>query len=146
MTKDNEPVRLYVGSGTRDAGYQARWKVYTGQHKATLPSRVKVALDDGFKMTHMGLLAMTPLPAFEERAPVRSLFLAIEALFSAMFFAQDPGAQDQLCADLLPWSRMDVTWDSLCSHSLLREWHRVGSETEEERNARRGKNHDRLHP
>lgn len=53
--KLGERTRVYIGSATRrDGGIQGRWADY--ENRIHLPRYVAEALDEGFEITHMGLL------------------------------------------------------------------------------------------
>lgn len=77
---DNRP-KVYIGSGTAASkGIKTRLSQYDVGH--VVPRYVQCALNDGFKITHKGLLCWCPIPAAGEGFKLRGLFLIIECVFT----------------------------------------------------------------
>lgn len=86
MEKNGRRPKLYFGSGTDMLwGVPGRMRVYDTR-ASNLPKYVKRALDDGFEITHKGLLCWMPLPAIINRALCRLLILALESAFTWAFW------------------------------------------------------------
>jgi hypothetical protein len=79
---------FYIGSGTdAEYGVRARIPVYFNRVEDKPPVNIKTAFDDGAELEHCGLLcwARLPRPSLVPRA--RARFVAVEALFTTLFFA-----------------------------------------------------------
>ncbi|KAM0281006.1 hypothetical protein ACHAQH_003735 [Verticillium albo-atrum] len=86
MEKPSHQAKLYVGSGTNaENGVAARFRNYELLH--TLPRYVQLDLDKGYTISHKGLLAWAPIPAFELIPKARVRFVAVEAVLAYVFFA-----------------------------------------------------------
>ncbi|KAJ4369769.1 hypothetical protein N0V83_005533 [Neocucurbitaria cava] len=121
MEKDGCPTLVYIGSGT-DAiqGVSARLPHYV-PGCAAAPRFVRHAFRKGYHVAHRGLLCWTPLPNAGLVPRVRARFLALEALFTCLFFAAYAAVTDQYHEHLLRWEREAVEWGPLCSHISLKE-------------------------
>lgn len=115
------PTKVYVGSGT-DAkkGVLSRLAQYF-PGSTVLPRFVRQAFEQGYHIAHHGLLCWTPLPRPGLVPRVRARFLALEALFTALFHAAIPAITDMYFAHLLLWERITAEWEPLCSHLPLSE-------------------------
>jgi hypothetical protein len=109
---------IYVGSGTDSRGGVAS-RFYQYDTKASLPVYVERALKDGYTITHKGLLCWCPVPAAAIRFQVRTVILALEAMFSFVFWAMKSRTKDYGMPKLCPWNIEDLHYDGLCSHSAL---------------------------
>ncbi len=112
---------IYIGSSTHSvSGVYQRLRQYDSM--VNVPMYVRTALDDGYKITHKGLLCWAPLPKASARFPLRVLFLALETAFSIVFWAmysktKDYGMPKHLC----PWQMDAVHHDGCCSHPAIKE-------------------------
>lgn len=121
MAKSGCEDGLYIGSGTNsDHGVLVRVNQYK-PGGSVLPRSVKRAFEQGYHVAHRGLLCSSPLPTLGLVLRVRARFLALEALFTALFFASIPAITDSYFEHLLLWKRDTVTWKPLCSHLPLNE-------------------------
>lgn len=117
--KPNHKPRLYIGSGTAAVGgVQRRLQDYING-KRTIPSLVKLAVEDGYTCSHVGLLCWAPIPPPELVPKARVRFVAMEAMFCQIFFALAETVVD--ISYWVPWKRADVVWEPLCSHTPLIE-------------------------
>lgn len=111
---------IYIGSGTaRKQGVWSRFLCYLGCY--TLPFYVQKAMNDGYEMTHYGLLCWAPTPTLIMMFPQRVLFLALETTFSFVFWSMKSRKSDYCMSHAFFWSLDDVQYDGLCSHSPLTE-------------------------
>ena len=102
LEKNGERTRVYVGSGTNsDTGLHYCWKQY--DNKEHLPSGVKKAFEDGFKITYKGLLCWIPMPSPGKVLMYRLLFLALECLFTYYFWTMRPGTHEAAMSYICPW-------------------------------------------
>ncbi|KAG4431265.1 Heat shock 70 kDa protein [Cadophora sp. M221] len=69
----------------------------------------------------MALLGHCPIPSARYIPIIRTLVLALEAVFTALFWAFVPSDKDFGVSHLCPWNPDDFEWLGLCSHSSLRE-------------------------
>lgn len=85
------------------------------------PYYVQKAHDDGYSITHMALLVQCPIPSIENHPKLRVVLLAMEAVFTGVFWAlyrrDIPYGLRHIC----PWSIQSLGWTGLCSHSPLLE-------------------------
>lgn len=111
---------LYVGSGTSFyRGVRARLKEH---REGTLsPLNVKKALKFGYSITHVALLAHCDIPSAANVPRIRTLIVALEAVFTGLFWAFAPSEKTYGLAPMCPWDRDAFEWLGLCSHSPLHE-------------------------
>lgn len=111
---------VYIGSGTSaSTGVHGRFGEY--KHNKHLPKYVKAAVDQGFTISHMGLLLWAPIPSAADIPKFRVLFIAIEAALSFYFWAMRSrsAVKDYGMADIRPWSLDSFSYHGLCSHNPL---------------------------
>jgi hypothetical protein len=125
MEKMKCKARLYCGSATdSDGGIVTRWALYDrhnlklGEKTHGLPSGVLKAFQDGFKITHKGLLVTAPMASPANAPMYRLLFYALEATFSFYLWMMNSG-KFFLYHKLCPWTLSEIEYDGLCSHSAL---------------------------
>lgn len=93
LEKENFPPRLYIGSGTNSVGGVAsRLRDY--EKEVRLPKLVKASLEEGFRISHKGLLCWTSIPVAGKIPVLRLLMVAIEATFTFLFFAAKESIAD----------------------------------------------------
>lgn len=109
-----------MGSGTSaKSGIYARFQNY--DRGIYLPRHVEAALNDGYSISHRGLLCWAPLPSAGLVPSARVRFVAVEAVFTFIFFAGVETKLDAIWTVFLPWKRESVDWLPLCSHTALME-------------------------
>lgn len=114
---------VYVGEASEvNAGISFRWKHYGNpvKYRRYLPSKVREALDNGYKITHKGVLAWFSIPSAKNVPRFRVLNYSMEVMFGFLFWAmhsktKDYGGIDSCC----PWHRESFTYGGLCSHSAF---------------------------
>jgi hypothetical protein len=121
MEKKKCTPRLYTGSGTHAVrGAYHRLLQYDTGH--SLPKYVRAALDEGFKITHKGILCSAPIPSAAEVPRLRALFILLEAMFTFVFWTIRIKTDYGLgMHGLRQWSVESLGYDGLCSHNTLRE-------------------------
>jgi hypothetical protein len=83
-----EPL-LYIGSGTASyRGVRVRIKEHHA-HKLS-PVNVKKALESGYTITHTRLMAYCSIPSPSHCPKIRTVVVALEAVFTALFWAFEP--------------------------------------------------------
>jgi hypothetical protein len=119
LEKGGERTRIYIGSGTNsDTGLAFRWKQY--DNKDALPSGLKKAFEDGFKITHKGVLCWKAMPSPGKALLMyRLLFLCLECVFTYYFWAMRPGTYDDAMSYICPWTLSNLEYDGVCSHGSL---------------------------
>ncbi|KAF3803736.1 hypothetical protein GCG54_00004915 [Colletotrichum gloeosporioides] len=127
MEKANHPARLYVGSGTNaDHGVVTRLRNY--KRETLLPQLVLKALQEGYSISHAGLLCWCARPKPGQAPIARLRIVAVKATMAFVFFAGRPCKMDVLLDDMFPWTRHEVSWQPLCTHtSGLLCWHNLPS-------------------
>ena len=111
--------KIYIGSGTSiRLGVSERLDQYANRGKYT-PKYVAKALDDGYVITHNGLLCWAPIPPAGLAPLLRVLFIALEATFACVFWAMysRTSYMSQLCL----WDLSKLEYDGLCSHIPFHE-------------------------
>ncbi len=113
-------TKLYFGSATKSQlGLYARLQEYDrGSH---WPRLVQHAVDQGYAISHRGLLCWAPLPTAGQVPSARVRFVAVGAVFCSMFFAAAETKLGALWTVFLPWRREIVAWLPLCTHTPLLE-------------------------
>jgi hypothetical protein len=87
-----------------------------------LPRHVKDALDEGFTITHKGLLCWAPIPNVVAAFSMRVLFLALESVFSVAFWAMHSKTRTyNMPQHLCPWEIASTDYDGCCSHVAIGE-------------------------
>lgn len=120
MEKTGSRPRLYIGSATHaERGAKERFQNY--DKREWLPTYVQESLNDGFTMTHRGLLCWAPIPSASIVPITRLLFILLEANFTYMFWAMHKNARDVGRTDACPWDSVRFEYDGLCSHCALSE-------------------------
>lgn len=122
LTKDGCEPALCIGSGT-DAknGYQSRIAHYSDKTHPQLPRFVRQLYDRGFDLAHIGLICWAPIPSVTIIPRARHRFVALEGTFTNIFYSAIPTIMDGLWVDLVPWSRDDVLWRPLNTHTPFNE-------------------------
>lgn len=88
----------------------------------SMPDLIIAAHANRYTIKSAGLLAWSPRPTSAmDYFAVRARFFMLEAFFTFIFFALEPTRYDQHVAGLVAWSRTDVAWGPLCTHTSLRE-------------------------
>jgi hypothetical protein len=124
LRKSGYDPLLYIGSGT--ATYRGV-RVCISEHYAhkLSPVNVKKALEFGYTITHIRLLAYCSIPSPSHCPKIRTVVVALEAVFTALFWAFVPSEDgntsrfglDHMC----PWDQDAFEWLGLCLHSPLKE-------------------------
>lgn len=109
---------VYVGSAANSSGgVHSRWGTYRRLDRSTMPFYVQDYLEDGFEITHMGLLCWHVFPTSGDRPMARLLMVALEALFTYCFWAYN--STNSRFQHLCCWPTESLPWVGLCSHSAL---------------------------
>jgi hypothetical protein len=112
--------KVYTGSDTHHKnGIATRMGQY--RRGEMVPMYVQRALDDGYKITHEGLLCWSPLPTAAKRYQLRALFLLVECAFSLYFWTMVSRTKDYGMPRLCPWPLGAIEYDGCCSHTCLNE-------------------------
>ncbi|KAF4825435.1 hypothetical protein CGCSCA5_v000313 [Colletotrichum siamense] len=120
MEKPSCPPKLYAGSGTAaDQGIVARLQNY--KTATVLPQLVEKSLQDGYSISHMGMLCWCPIPRPSQVPLARLRVIAIKATMTFVFFAGRRCEMDVLWETMLPWTRDEVAWEPLCTHTAFLE-------------------------
>lgn len=98
----------------------ARWNDYIKGKKFSQHTRA--AIDDGYKITHMGILLRCTIPLAIFQPTVRVLMLALEGLFAFVFRTMKAKDRDYgIDRSLRLWDEGEFSYDGLCSHSAFFE-------------------------
>lgn len=119
LEKDDFRPAIYIGSGTSASRGVAK-RFYQYDTKSVLPKYVELALNDGFVITHKGLLCWCPTPSVLTRFAYRCLFVLIEAVLSMALWAMR-SRTDHGLPRISDWIIEDLEYDGLCSHSSIHE-------------------------
>jgi len=127
LEKAGHRPRIYVGSGTcSEGGVKRRMTAYDrrsqpGGSESCIPYYVEAALQEGYTITHKGLLAWTPLPLASDRYVLRCFVLILECVFTLCFWAMKSRTKDYFMPVLCPWPIDSLTYDGCCSHFSINE-------------------------
>jgi hypothetical protein len=92
-----------------------------------LPKYVKASLDEGYTITHKGLLAWAPIPSVTAMPLMRALFILLEATMCFVFWAVKSKAGGEPfefgIRSLCSWAVNSLSYIGLCSHNPLSEDH-----------------------
>lgn len=122
LTKEECEPGLSIGSGTDViAGYRKRVAHYSDKKHPLLPRFVRALYDQGYELAHIGLLCWAPIPSAATVLRARLRFLAVEGTFTNVFYSAIPTCMDELWTVFMPWSRDDVLWRPLNSHTPFNE-------------------------
>lgn len=124
LEKPSCTPKVYVGSGTAaQSGVSQRMSQYDGL--SLLPRYVAEALNDGYTITHKGLLLWAPIPSTKDVPLVRALFLLLEASMTFTFWAVKSKNDGTFYAfgdrSLCRWDVDNLPYTGLCSHNPLNE-------------------------
>jgi hypothetical protein len=113
---------IYIGSGTDSSrGVHSRWQIYDQLKSGTMPQYIAAALEDGYKITHKGLLIWSPIPSAADVPRFRLLFVAMEAAMSFSFWAKKSRKPDHCMISCSLWPLSSFSYTGLCSHNPLAE-------------------------
>lgn len=127
--KDGEPPMAAVGSAAnKTKGSTGRVKDYTDGRVYMFPLRLREALENGYEITHIGVLVMLKVPK-EARLPiVRCFVLYLETSFTYVLWTLYQGrsknaiaVDEKLMTNMCPWDIESLEWDGLNTHSPLQE-------------------------
>lgn len=122
LVKDGSEPGVCIGSGTETLrGYRSRVSHYSDKKHRMLPRHVRALYDKGYDLAHVGLLCWTPTPPVSIVPRSRMRLLAVEAVFTNIFYSVTPTCMDELWADMMPWTRDAVSWLPLNNHTPFKE-------------------------
>ncbi|KAK7727879.1 Aconitate hydratase mitochondrial [Diaporthe eres] len=112
---------IYIGSGTDSLnGCYPRLQTY--DKLSNLPVYVEKAVKDGYKIVHKGALCQTPIPSASLRPSIRVLFVALEAMFTFVFWAIRSVSDDAFqMGHVRQWPLEALEYEGLCSHNAFIE-------------------------
>lgn len=118
--KAGSPFILYIGSGTcRTRGAATRWDDHDA--RKSVPRYVEQAYQNGYTLTHKGLLCWSPIPIPGLQFQLRVLFVAIEATLSIVLWAMKSRTKDYGMPHLCPWKIDSIEYYGACNHVALWE-------------------------
>jgi len=82
-----------------------------------MPEKVWEALQEGFTITHTGLLLSCPIPSAADIPEVRLVMLALEAVFTFTFWTIFSLEKDFGYGTVSPWKRNSVEYHGCCTHN-----------------------------
>ncbi|KAF7934116.1 uncharacterized protein EAE97_008476 [Botrytis byssoidea] len=117
MEKAGSAPKLYVGSGTSVAGgYKSRCETYLSGKTARMPIGVRRALKHGYAIAKFGCLCWCSVPPSSLVPRTRLRIIALEGIFTCLFFASRHYAMDWNWIGFMPWARSELLWVSLGTH------------------------------
>lgn len=120
LEKRGSRPRIYIGTGTeKRSGVRTRLGQY--RRGENYSKYVQKAVDEGYKVTHTGLLCWAPLPTASKRFPLHALLLMIEAVLSLYFWTMHSRTKDYGVGFLTPWDLAAFEYDGCCGHVPMRE-------------------------
>jgi hypothetical protein len=120
LKKPGHTPLIYIGSGT--AFYRGvRARLSEHRHNKVSPRYLKDALRQGYKITHIALLAHCPIPNASHVPILRTVLVALEAALTCTFWAMHRRNKSYGFGDIRPWPRTSFEWKGLCGHNPLVE-------------------------
>jgi hypothetical protein len=86
-----------------------------------MPYNVGRAVDEGYTVTHKGVLCWTTTPPSSTRFPMRSLMIPLETAFLLALWAMLSRTKTYGMPSLLSWALDTIQYDGCCSHSAISE-------------------------
>lgn len=118
LRKPGDTPLIYVGSGTAlKSGVRVRESQY--RRGVLLPTYVSDALQDGYNISTIVLVAQCPIPTQNNYVHIRYVVILLEALFSAIFWAMRRRDRDYEFVHVCPWQIEELEWNGLVSHNPL---------------------------
>lgn len=111
--------KIYIGSSLNVAGMNTRFNCYNTGH--AIPKWVQHAFDNGFTITHKGVLCWATIPNAQYRFPMRSLLLILEAFFSLALWAMHSQTKTYGMPNFLSWPMDAIQYDGCCGHVAISE-------------------------
>lgn len=120
MEKPGCKPRLQIGSGTHaTTGGQGRLDQYSAER--LLPVLVKRSLDEGYVISHIGVICSAPRPDPAQVPLTRLLFIGLEGTFAYLFWSMNAYKSDYGMGFTCLWDWRSLAWDSLSTHSPFDE-------------------------
>lgn len=112
--------KTYIGSSTETA-YGVSTRFYQYNNGRNIPKYVQCALDDGYTISHKGLLGWIPIPPIAVVTRARFLIILVEAALSFHLWAMTSRDKSYGMPPTCPWPLDTIEYDGCCSHSPLYE-------------------------
>jgi hypothetical protein len=120
LKKNGYDPLLYIGCGTAEhCGVRSRLSAHEKDIRS--PLNVRKSKEFGYRITHMALLAHCNIPSPANIPRIRTFIVALEALFTAVFWAFAPSEKTFGISHMCPWDRDAFEWLGLASHSPFHE-------------------------
>ena len=120
LEKPGRRPKVYCGSATSsNSGLLTRFNQYVTQ--SYLPTCVEDAFEKDYTITHKGLLCWVPKPTAGVVPITRLLFIALEGMFSYLFWTMRALKGTYGMSHICPWDRFMLEYDGLCTHCALYE-------------------------
>jgi hypothetical protein len=101
LKKSGYDPLLYIGSGT-STYREVRVRLHEHRDGILSPVNVKKAIDFGYDITHMALLAYCDIPSPANIPKIRTIIAALEAVFIAVFLALIPSENEFALSHMCP--------------------------------------------
>jgi len=113
--------RIYIGSGvsSKNEGVAGRLRDY--KYRERMPRYIGQAVDEGYKITHKGVLCWTVIPHSSTGFIMRSLLLLLETTFALALWSMHSRTKTYGMPSLLSWALDSVPYDGCCSHVSISE-------------------------
>lgn len=89
--------------------------------KSSCPSQVRKALNDGYKIVHIGVLAWMPIPPAKYQPRCRVLCYSMESTFTYLFWLMYSKTMDIEMISCCPWSLDSILYKGGCSHNAVKD-------------------------
>ena len=121
LEKLNSRPRIYIGSGTGLTKYGLATRLRDYTYRDRIPQYVGKAIDEGYTITHKGVLCWTTIPLAPGRFSMRSLMALLETTFGLVLWAMHSRTKTYGMPSLLSWALDDVQYDGCCGHVAISE-------------------------
>jgi hypothetical protein len=121
LEKAGHRPKIYIGSATHS---KRDVSMPMGQYRREqcIPGFVQRYLNNGYRISHKGLLCWSPFPTAAEKYRFRGLFLVLETAFSLYFWAMVSRNKDYGMPHLCPWSLDNMEYYGCCGHLSVNEY------------------------
>jgi hypothetical protein len=123
MEKAGYPSRLQIGSATcktyRNVTRMRSYRLNRLEKGKHMPVHMAKAIDEGFVITHVGVLVSAPRPVPSEVPLTRLVFYGLEGTFAFLFWSMQAYKSDYSMAGVTLWGWQNLPWKGLSSHTAF---------------------------
>ncbi|KAF2004371.1 hypothetical protein P154DRAFT_416562, partial [Amniculicola lignicola CBS 123094] len=116
--KKGYPTLVQIGCSTNNyRGLRAR--IYSHRDRQAIPTLISAAYEDTYHLSEVRVLCFCPIPSAGNFHTVRALVIALESVFSCLFWAMRKTDVGYGFGNMCPFSKDDFEYAGLCGHNSL---------------------------